>query len=267
MYYNSDYGDIYYEVYGVEGNPTLVFTHGVTMDHKTFYPQVEFLKDHFRIVIWDMPLHGKSCNIDTSFRFSITAANILLDLLDYLEIEKGIFAGLSYGSIISQHIAYEHPEKVIALIAISGQSLYPKRNKLLNIFKWLLTLVLVAKTNKSIAKSFAKHKTNSSEVKKHLEEGVYNVGKKNYIYLNKELINDLVIGSIEKIKCPLLILYGDSEFNSVKKMHQKWHSSTPRSKIVKIDNANHITNQDNPQEVNEAIINFYQGLITLAKPS
>ncbi|TVP49606.1 MAG: alpha/beta hydrolase, partial [Mongoliibacter sp.] len=35
----SSYGDIYYELSGLSGGPTLVFIHGVGMDHATFQEQ------------------------------------------------------------------------------------------------------------------------------------------------------------------------------------------------------------------------------------
>lgn len=37
--FSSSYGDIYYEFSGEEDSPTLVFIHGVGMDHATFQEQ------------------------------------------------------------------------------------------------------------------------------------------------------------------------------------------------------------------------------------
>lgn len=60
MFYESKYGDIYYEFTGRKGAPVVVLCHGVGMDHKTFAKQVSALEKH-----------------DT--RFSLIAAECLVD--------------------------------------------------------------------------------------------------------------------------------------------------------------------------------------------
>ena len=66
----------------------------------------------------------------------------------------------------------------------------------------------------------------------------------------------MVTGIPEPLTQPMLILYGDREFGVVQKMHQRWHAKAPNSEIVMISNAHHITNQDNPEEVREAVSSF-----------
>ena len=54
MYYENDRVKVYYEVHGEENNaPVVVFSHGICMDHQTFMPQVDALKDRDRVIIWD----------------------------------------------------------------------------------------------------------------------------------------------------------------------------------------------------------------------
>ena len=45
MYYENSRGKVYYEVHGEDNAPVVVFSHGICMDHKTFIPQVDDLKD------------------------------------------------------------------------------------------------------------------------------------------------------------------------------------------------------------------------------
>ncbi|SHE79009.1 alpha/beta fold hydrolase [Alkalibacter saccharofermentans] len=260
MYYENKLGKIYYEVHGPENAPAIVFNHGVTMDHRTFKEQIEALKDKYRVIIWDMPYHGKSSAIDDRLHLSATAADFLMELLDDLKIDKAILVGLSFGSFVSQHAASKHPARVVAMIQISGQSLYPKRSAFLNILKPFFVIATKIQSEKRLAKSFAKHKTITPHTLVYLEEGVYHIGKKTLGHLFKEMIRDWVTGIPELLKQPMLIIYGDREFGAVKKMHQRWHANTPNSEIVMIKNAHHITNQDNPEEVNKAILSFITNL-------
>lgn len=43
-----------------KGSMNLVFTHGVTADHRMFEKQIEFFAPNHTVVVWDIPLHGKS---------------------------------------------------------------------------------------------------------------------------------------------------------------------------------------------------------------
>jgi len=60
MYFENKVGKVYYEVHGREEAPAIIFSHGSNMNHETFKTQAEALKDKYRVIIWDMPYHGKS---------------------------------------------------------------------------------------------------------------------------------------------------------------------------------------------------------------
>jgi pimeloyl-ACP methyl ester carboxylesterase len=111
-----------------------------------------------------------------------------------------------------------------------------------------------------LAKSFAKHKSITPHTVKYLEEGVHHTGKEALIHLFKEMIRDMLTGIPETLKQPMLILYGDHEVGMLQRLQIKWHANTPNSQIVRVKNAHHITNQDNPEEVNKALLSFLEGL-------
>ncbi len=60
MIYKSKFGDIYYEITGPEGKPVVLLCHGIGMDHRTFEGQVTALQGEYRVIVWDMPGHGRS---------------------------------------------------------------------------------------------------------------------------------------------------------------------------------------------------------------
>jgi len=69
------------------------------MDHRTFETQVQALEDRYRVIVWDMPYHGRSSPIDKKLRFSTTATDFVIALLDELNIRQAVLAGLSLGSL------------------------------------------------------------------------------------------------------------------------------------------------------------------------
>ncbi|MDR5658860.1 alpha/beta hydrolase [Serpentinicella sp. ANB-PHB4] len=261
MYYKNDIGSIYYEVHGPENAPVIVFSHGVTMDHQTFQEQVIALKDKYRVIVWDMPYHGKSSEINENLQFSTTAADFIIELLDALDISNAILAGLSLGSFVTQQAAYKYPERVVATIHLSGGSLYPKYSRWFKVLNPFFSLPISILPSRSLAKSFAKHKAITPHTIAYLEEGVHKTGKKSLIHLIKEMINDMVIGLPEPLKQPMLIIYGDHELGAIKKMNEKWHNNSLNSQISVIENAHHILNQDNPEECNKVLLDFLKKLL------
>lgn len=261
MYYKNKIGTIYYEVHGPEDAPAIVFCHGVTMDHQTFGEQVKALKENYRVIVWDMPYHGKSTEIDESLQFSATAADFIIELLDTLFIQRAILAGQSLGSFVIQQAACKYPERVVATIHLGGGSLYPKYPKWLKVLNPFYSLPVKMLSYKSLAKYFAKHKSITPATRAYLEEGVHKTSKKTLIHLIKEMINDMTMGITEPLTQPLLITYGDHELNAIKKMNIKWHSNSSNSQLAVIENAHHILNQDNPEECNKVLLDFIKKIV------
>ena len=259
MFYKNELGNVYYEVHGPENAPAVVFSHGVAMDHRTFERQVEALKDNFRVIVWDMPYHGKSSAIDEKLPFSKTAADFIMEILDTLNIQKAVMAGLSLGSLVAQQAAYKYPDRVAAAIHISGGPLYPKYPGLFRIFKPFMGLMKLYPTA-MLNKAFAKHKTITEDTRAYLMETMSRTGKDTVIHLTKEMLQDMVDGLREQPKQPALIVYGDHDLAIIKNMSIKWHANQPGSKLQMVKNAHHIANQDNPEEINRILVNFLESI-------
>lgn len=82
MYLNYLDKKFYYEIHGDVINPAIIFCHGVSMDHESFKPQIECLKENYCVITWDMPFHGKSGKIDYKSNFGEVSADIITKILD-----------------------------------------------------------------------------------------------------------------------------------------------------------------------------------------
>lgn len=51
---------IHYWLTGPEERPLVVFTHGATIDHREFDPQVPVVAEEYRVLTWDVRSHGQS---------------------------------------------------------------------------------------------------------------------------------------------------------------------------------------------------------------
>lgn len=252
--FKSKYGEIYYELKGLPGAPVVILCHGVGMDHKTFEKQVFALEKEYRVLVWDMPGHGRSTMEKEDLRFTLMAAECLMELLDELEIEAGIFGGLSLGSFVIQQVLRKCPERVMATVHIGGLPLYPKYSPLLKpAFSMSGSLKLMP--DKMFYRSLAKHRTNALETRRYMEDVVSKTGKDLILKITKDMGEDMLQGVPEPREKPMLIAYGEDDIYT-RRLSEKWHKRTPGSDRGIISKANHIANQDNAGEFNEILLSF-----------
>ena len=256
MYFANKIGKVYYEDYGGEDAPSLIFSHGINMNHETFKAQAETLQEKYRVIIWDLPYHGKSSPIDYKLPFSETTAAFINDLLDHLKIEKVVLAGLSLGSYVTQIFAYKYPEKVKATIHIGGGPLHPPVTSLLKIVTPLIGPFIALYPRRMVFKAFAKHRTLKPETRAYLERVAAENGKKVMSHLTKELMRDMVRGLPYHTTEPKLLCHGDHEISLVQKQMKRWHDQCPQTQLKIIENAHHIANQDNPEGTNKVVLDF-----------
>ena len=260
LFFENKLGRVYYEIYGREDAPAIIFSHGINMNHETFKAQAETLQEKYRVITWDLPYHGKSSPINNKLPFSETTADFISDLLDHLKIEKAVLAGLSLGSYVTQVAAYKYPEKVKATIHIGGGPLHPPVISLIKIVNPLIGLFIKLYPRRKIFKAFAKHRTLKPETRAYLERIAAENGKRVMAHLTQELMRDMVRGLPHYTGEPKLLCHGNHEISLVQKQMKRWNNECPESQLKIIENAHHIANQDNPDGTNRFLLDFLESI-------
>src|SRR5213080_2128749 len=109
-----------YEDTGGDGPPILLI-HGLLMDWTMFEPQIEALRDRYRVITPDLRGHGSSEHRAEDY----TQWDLMEDhvaLLDSLGIERAMWGGVSQGGFQSLRAALRHPDRVAGLILIDTQA-------------------------------------------------------------------------------------------------------------------------------------------------
>jgi pimeloyl-ACP methyl ester carboxylesterase len=115
----TDNLNIYFEVQGNENaKETLVFLNGLSQSTVSWILTTPSFKNDYRIVLIDFIFQGQSDKIG-EWRSFDTHARDVVSVLDYLKINKAIVAGLSYGSLVAQHLAINHGNRISKLLLIS----------------------------------------------------------------------------------------------------------------------------------------------------
>lgn len=245
---------LFYEING-SGEP-IVFTHGHSMYHKQWEPQIKVLSKHYQTISWDVRGHGNSSlapgKVDPE-----DFSKDLISLLDYLGIQSVVLCGLSMGGHISLQAAIRYPERVKGLILIGTPftNTYNWFEKYTTpISKLSLRFLPFSLTAKWTADVISKINPDNHTF---VVEAFAKMTKDNFLRhwsgnLRMESKHDL-----HKVNCPTIILHGDKD-NMVGRQQQHLAANIKGSEFYTIPNAHHLTNRDNPEEVTNHIQRFME---------
>ena len=109
---------IRYDAHGPEDGRPLVLAHGFSVSLEMWMPQMQDLSQEHRLITWDARGHGGSSAPDDLDSYTMPAlASDLRALLESLDaVDGAIIGGMSFGGMIAQQYAVDHPEGIHALI-------------------------------------------------------------------------------------------------------------------------------------------------------
>lgn len=93
----------------------VVFVHAFPLSRRMWEPQIDWLKEGFRAIAYDIRGFGQSEVGDGQYTMELFAED-LIALLDHLKIEKAVLCGLSMGGYIVLRAAEKNPDRVSGLI-------------------------------------------------------------------------------------------------------------------------------------------------------
>lgn len=111
----SDNTRLYYELHGDPAAPVLVLLNGLTSDTTSWGQHVPRLAKHYRLLVYDCRGQGQSDKPEDPY-ISTRHAQDLIELLDYLGMERVRLVGFSNGGAIAMTVAGMQPERVEKLL-------------------------------------------------------------------------------------------------------------------------------------------------------
>lgn len=98
-----------------EARPWLVLVHGMSQNDRLFDKQVDFFRASHRILLVDLPGHGRSSNISGPFGHA-EFANFTSDIISKLNIEDLTLWGTHTGAAVGLILASQASAKIKALV-------------------------------------------------------------------------------------------------------------------------------------------------------
>lgn len=254
---NTERGQVRYWISG-ESGAAIVFTHGATMDHGMFAQQEKFFSERYLTITWDVPGHGLSRPYK-GFSLQNAAAD-LFSILDQEGIQHAHFVGQSMGGYIAQVCAYAHPERVSTLTVIGSSPI--TATYLSGMDKFLLSitpaLLRLYPYNYLVATIARQISVTASGIKYALE--TLNGLTKAEIAHIMRMVYAGIDGYTADIpsQIPLLITYGENDVTGKVEEYSKIWAAKGGHELKVIPHAAHNANVDNPDFLNQALLEFVQ---------
>jgi len=104
------------------GKPVLVLSNSLGTNLGMWAPQLDALRQHFRLLRYDQRGHGQSSVPDTPFGVAQLGGDVLA-LLDHYDIEVALFCGLSMGGLTGLWLAAYHGERFPRMVVSNTAAL------------------------------------------------------------------------------------------------------------------------------------------------
>lgn len=235
------------EEYGT-GQP-IVFIHGVGGSSQYWYFQREYLKNRMKVILIDLPGHGRSTGN------GITSIEEGRDAVLNVILKKGIrqpyIVGHSMGGGIALSLATTQPElfKGLALICTGAK---------LRVLPAILDGVM--KDKETIVRMIMMEYAFSKKAPQKMKEN----GFRDMMNSSAEVIYQgfmachrfSAVGSLNRISHPVLIIAGRDDLLTPPSYSEYLHREIKGSDLVIVDDAGHMVMIEQPDAVNRALENF-----------
>ena len=256
---------LHYEDSGGDGE-VIVFSHGLLHSCRMFDPQVVALSGHYRCVAYDHRGQGQSEVPSGSVVAIETVYEDAVALIESLGVGPVHFVGLSMGGFVGMRLAARRPDLLRSVVLLETAADEEPRQNLpkYTVLKWLartLGVGVVARRVMPIlfGPTFLSDPLRRAEVR--LWRDRLSTNKRNiYKAVNGVLKRSSVVHELGAITCPALVIHGDEDKAIVLSRGQALCDGIAGATMVTIAGAGHSSTIEQPDAVNAALIDFYDGL-------
>jgi pimeloyl-ACP methyl ester carboxylesterase len=259
--------DVYYEKYEKAlSDEYVVLIHGFLSSSFTFRRLIPSLTDHYNVISIDLPPFGKSGKCD-KYKYSYkNLAKTILELLDYLGIQKAYVIGHSMGGQIALHMMTLEPSFVEKGVLLTSTS-YMKRARVpLILSSYLPYFHLFVKfhiARKGILSKLQNCVCDHSLIDDEMVFGYIQPFLENDIFvaLNKMIRDregDLPKQELNRIQTPCLLIWGKEDRVVPLHVGERLAQDLTNAQLVVLENTGHLLPEEKPNEIQRYIQTFFQ---------
>lgn len=248
-----------YRIDGRHGAPALFFSNSLGTNLGMWDEQVRVLSGSFRIVRYDSRGHGLSDAPDGEYTME-TLGRDALGLLDYLELDKVFYCGLSKGGMVGQWLGANAPDRLEKLV-LSNTSSYIGQPEL-----WDQRIAAArsaagmdglvdAVVERWFTPAFIE--SGSDEIER-VRQMILTTPGRGYAGCCAAIRDmdqrDILAG----INVPAMVIVGENDPATTPEQGELIASSIPGAQLRVISNAAHLSNIEQPGQYMDALSSFFE---------
>lgn len=248
--------ELFYKESG-SGPESIVFSHGLLMDHTMFEAQRAAFEGRYRVIAYDHRAQGQSADPGCGYDMDTVAADAAA-VIKALNAAPCHFAGLSMGGFVGMRLAARRPELVRSLTLMNTGAQKEAASSRLR-YAFLAQLVKIVGTGPftgiAVQELFGNSTRTSADPAKQkmLKEWTVRLRSrpKTAAHTLMGVMNrpEFSAQELAAIRCPTLIISGEDDTPQPPANSEKLLAAIPYSRLVRIPGCGHSSSLEAPQEV------------------
>jgi 3-oxoadipate enol-lactonase len=242
-------------VEGKVDGPVLLFSNSLSSNLSMWDPQVEALKNDYRIIRYDSRGHGKSTAPAEAYSIAELGQDALA-ILDAFKVEKADFCGLSKGGMVGQWLLTHHRERIgKAVLANTAALMAPAdlwNGRIRNVRQNGMAAIVDATIDRWFTKAFVEA---SPKIIADVKKMIAATPAQGYCGCAAAIRDMDQRESIRGITNPVLLISGDQDPATTPDMMRLMLQNIKLSQWVSLK-ASHISNIEQPAAFTKAMRDF-----------
>lgn len=240
------------------GGPWVVFSHSLSCNLAMWEEQVRLLAGRFRVLCYDTRGHGGSEATAGAYSLDLLAGD-LVALLDALCIERAHLVGLSMGGMIAQTAALANPQRFAALVLADTTSRYPP--EFAAVWEERIRVATRGGMEAQVAPTLQRWFTPAfrqrrPELVAQVGDWIRSTPIDGFVGCCRALARIHTWPRLPEIRCPVLVMVGEQDPTTPVAMARDIHEAIAGSRLVRIPEAAHISNLEQPERFGRALGEF-----------
>ena len=247
-----------YEIAG--SGPWVTLSHSLACDLHMWDEQMDALTKKYQVLRYDTRGHGRSEAPAGAYTLEQLADDVH-GLLGALGIRQTHWAGLSMGGMIGQTFALKYPGIFTSMVLADTTSRYPAEAAPVwaDRIQTAQSKGMAAIVDGTLARWFTEpyRKSNPPAVAR-VGASIRATPVAGFVGCCHAIPTINVTQRLQEITCPTLVIVGEQDPGTPVAMAREIHDAKPGSELVIIPSAAHLSNIEQPQAFNAALLGFLE---------
>jgi 3-oxoadipate enol-lactonase len=247
-----------YELSGRRDAGVVALSHSLGSSLVMWNPQMEMLKARFRVLRYDTRGHGGSDAPKGPYTLELLGEDVV-GLLDGLGIDQVHFVGLSMGGMIGQYLALAHPNRLHSVVLCDTSAVVPEQGQpaIQERIDTARGKGMKALVDPTIERWF------TPSFIRLAPSGLQDIRKQflatpveGYVGCSEAIRRLNYLDRLSGVRLPALIIVGEEDPGTPVSAAEAIHQRIKDSRLVILPSARHLSNVEQPEAFNNALLDF-----------